>query len=381
MHIAVNAQLLNTEASYRSAGVSNYSRNLLTALAKEADGQRFTIFVNDPNFAPDSVEAVLSLRRSRWPVQQPLVRIAWEQMALPLALAGMNVDLMHGLVNVLPLASRVPGVVTVHDLSFVRMPEKLPPAKRFYLARLCAASVSKARQVIAVSRQTADDLVSCFGVDAGKIEVVYNGVAGDFHPGVAAETEAFRLAKGLPARFLFYLGTLEPRKNLLRLIDGYARWRENDPAGGGVALIVAGGKGWYYNEIFRLVRERGLESAVRFPGFIPGAELPHWYRAAEAFVYPSLFEGFGLPVAEAMACGTPVICSDAASLLEVAGDGALIFPAQETAGLVDALSRLFAGGSLRRELVQAGLARARRFTWEQTARETLALYKDIAQRH
>lgn len=372
MHIAINAQLLNTEESYRGAGVSNYSQNLLTALGREPGGHRFTGFVSDPHFHAKNV----TLRCSRGFVANPLVRIAWEQTALPLALKQLDADLVHGLVNVLPLATGVPGVVTVHDLSFVRMPEKLPSAKRFYLTRLCGASVAKAERVIAVSRQTADDLMDCFGVDAQKIEVVYNGVAENFSPGDAAETEQFRRSADLPARFLLYLGTLEPRKNLARLIDGYDRWRERDPAARDVALVLAGGKGWYYDEIFQRVRERGLEDAVHFPGFIPGPQLPHWYRAAEAFVYPSLFEGFGLPVAEAMACGTPVICSDAASLLEVAGDAALIFPAEDTDGLVDALHTLFAQPEVGADLAQRGLARSRRFTWKQTAQETLTVYAD-----
>ncbi|RLT35969.1 MAG: glycosyltransferase family 1 protein [Chloroflexi bacterium] len=370
MRIAINAQLLNREESYRGAGVSNYSQNLLTALGAEPGGHRFTAFVNDPTFDA----ANITLRRSGHFLAKPLARILWEQTALPLALKQMDADLVHGLVNVLPLATKLPGVVTVHDLSFVRMPEKLPPAKRFYLTRLCAASVAAARRVIAVSRQTADDLIGCFGVEARKIEVVYNGVAPHFRPGLAEEAEAFRRSAGLPERFLLYLGTLEPRKNLARLVDGYARWREIDPAARDVALVLAGGKGWYYDEIFQPVRERGLEAAVHFPGFIPSADLPYWYRAAAAFVYPSLFEGFGLPVAEAMACGTPVLCSDAASLLEVAGDAALIFPAEDTDGLVAALRTLFADDNLRQALAQRGLERSRRFTWERTARETVQVY-------
>jgi glycosyltransferase involved in cell wall biosynthesis len=370
MHIAINAQLLNTEESYRGAGVSNYSQNLLTALGRQSGDHRLSAFVCDPNYTAENV----GIRRSSPILAKPMARILWEQTVLPLVLQRIGADLIHGLVNVLPLASALPGVVTVHDLSFVRMPEKFPPAKRFYLTRLCAASVAKAHRVIAVSRQTADDLMACFGVEARKIEVVYNGVSANFRPGTAAEIDDFRSSNGLPARFLLYLGTLEPRKNLARLVDGYARWREVDPAAQGVALVLAGGKGWYYEEIFQRVRERGLEDVVYFPGFIPSPDLPHWYRAAEAFVYPSLFEGFGLPVAEAMACGTPVICSDAASLLEVAGDAALTFPALDTDALVAALRTLFAQPALAADLARRGLERSHRFTWERTARETMGVY-------
>lgn len=370
MHIAINAQLLNTEESYRGAGVSNYSQNLLAALGREPGSHQFSAFVSAPYYEA----ANLDIRRTSRFVAHPLARILWEQTVLPLAVQRMGADLVHGLVNVLPLASNLPGVVTVHDLSFVRMPEKLPPAKRFYLTRLCAASVAKAHRVIAVSRQTADDLMACFGVDARKIEVVYNGVGEHFGPGPAADTQDFRSANGLPARFLLYLGTLEPRKNLARLVDGYARWRAADPTVREVALVLAGGKGWYYEEIFQRVRQWGLEDVVHFPGFIPSADLPQWYRAAEAFVYPSLLEGFGLPVLEAMACGTPVICSDAASLLEVAGDAALIFPALEVEGLVGALRTLFAQPQLADDLIRRGLERSRRFSWGRAARETMSVY-------
>lgn len=370
MHIAINAQLLNTEESYRGAGVSNYSQNLLLALGRMAPPHQLSAFVNDPHFAAPH----LSLRSSAWPLRRPLARIAWEQSALPVALAQMGADLVHGLVNVLPLATNVPGVVTVHDLSFVRMPEKLPPAKRFYLTRLCRASVARARRVIAVSRQTADDLMACFGTPAGKIEVVYNGVGQDFQPGSQVETAKFRLSSGLERPFLLYLGTLEPRKNLVRLIDGYACWREQDPVGQGVDLVLAGAKGWYYDEIYQRVRGLGLERAVHFPGFIPARDLPRWYQSAQAFIYPSLFEGFGLPVLEAMACGVPVICSDAPSLLEVAGDAALVFPAQETDGLVNALMALFSDEKTRDELARRGWERARLFSWERAAQETLAVY-------
>ncbi len=370
MHIAINAQLLNTEESYRGAGVSNYSQNLLTALGAEPGDQRFSAFVADPIFSAPNV----TLHCSRGFVARPLARIVWEQTILPWALKRIGAELVHGLVNVLPLAAKLPSVVTVHDLSFVRMPEKLPPAKRLYLTRLCAASVSKADRVIAVSQQTANDLMTCFGVRARKIEVVYNGVAPHFLPGVSAETEAFRTSQGLPERFLLYLGTLEPRKNLARLIDGYALWREKNPALQDVELVLAGGKGWYYDEIFRRVQERKLEQVVHFPGFVPSPELPHWYRAAEAFVYPSLFEGFGLPVIEAMACGTPVICSDAASLLEIAGDAALTFPAEDTDALVRALETFFGQPELAEELTQRGLKRRHRFSWQETAQQTIEVY-------
>jgi len=378
MHIAINAQLLSDEATYRGAGVSNYSRHLLHQLGKLTVAQgttdQYTAFVNTTSFQADGVGLVTT----RLPLAQPLARIIWEQSILPLRLRQIQADLVHGLVNVLPLTTKVPGVVTVHDLSFVHMPEKLRAAKRFYLVHLCRASVAKAAHIIAVSQQTADDLIHYFGVKASQISVVPNGVASAFTPGDPTAVQNFRVAKGLPPRFLFYLGTLEPRKNLALLVKAFARWlAQASGEDRQVKLILAGAKGWFYTEIFRLVTALGLEQSVLFPGFIPETDLPDWYRAAEAFVYPSLFEGFGLPVLEAMACGTPVLCSHVASLLEVVGDSALTFAPDSEAELARALALLAGQAALRAELRQKGLARAQNFSWQRTAQATLAVYAGI----
>jgi glycosyltransferase involved in cell wall biosynthesis len=382
MQIGLNAQLLNSSDSYRSAGVSNYSLHLLRELGalatSGASSHNFTAWVNDRNVTIDGVDLV----RSDLPLQQPVARIIWEQTVLPRTLQERHIDLVHGLVNVLPLATQVPGVVTVHDLSFVRLPETLPRAKRAYLRRLCAASVARARRVIAVSRQTADDVLHAFGIDATRIVVIPNGVDASFSPGDAAENAEFRKDRGLPERFILYLGTLEPRKNLPLLLRAYAAWRAQTAMP--VPLYLAGGQGWFYDEIFQLAQELGIAAHVHFPGYIPQTELVDWYRAATIFVYPSRFEGFGLPVLEAMACGTPVLCSDAPSLLEAAGNAALIFPRNEDAGvpaLAALLEQALSNPALRQKLRLLGLEQARRFSWAQTAAATLTVYDEVGSRY
>ena len=374
MHVGINAQLLNTADSYRSAGVSNYSAQLLRhlgALARKESDLSLTAFVNVTDFEADGIQFDIS----SLPLHHPQARIAWEQAVLPRLLQQHECDLVHGLVNVLPLTTSVPGVVTVHDLSFVRFPETLPRFKRAYLTRLCRASVHRARRVIAVSQQTADDLLAHFDVDANKIDVIHNGVGDEFSLGSPEAVEAFRRAKGLPERFILFVGTLEPRKNLVKLVQAFARWKAqaaNDDLD--VTLVLAGGKGWYYDQIFQAVHELGLEQDVRFPGFVPTDELPNWYRAAEIFIYPSRFEGFGLPILEAMACGTPVICSDAASLVEVAGDAALIVPADSEIELSAKMARLIAAPDERSSMQASGLKQADRFAWTTCARETYDVY-------
>ncbi|MCX6049366.1 MAG: glycosyltransferase family 1 protein [Chloroflexi bacterium] len=379
MHIAINAQLLSDQASYRGAGVSNYSRHLLQHLGQSVGSggteHHFTAFINTPDFQADGITLALT----RPSLQQPLARIVWEQLVLPLKVHQLHADLVHGLVNVLPLTTAKPGVVTVHDLSFVRMPEKLRLAKRLYLARLCQASVTKAAHVIAVSQQTADDLMGYFDVAARKISVVHNGVTAAFTPGTPQQAAQFRTDRALPERFLLYVGTLEPRKNLTLLIKAFAQWRSQASAEDrSLKLILAGAKGWFYTEIFQWVKTLGLEQDVLFPGFIPDADLPAWYRAAEGFVYPSLLEGFGLPVLEAMACGTPVLCSQIPSLLEIIGDSALTFPAHDEAALAASLALLINQSALRVALRQKGLAQARNFSWQRTAQATIAVYNQIA---
>ncbi|MBW7881584.1 MAG: glycosyltransferase family 4 protein [Caldilineaceae bacterium] len=379
MHVAIDAQLLSEEASYRSAGVSNYSRQLLHALGELVQAgvtaHSFTAYVHTRRFQAPGI----ALARTRLPLERPELRILWEQCALPWHLRAGHADIVHGLVNVLPLATRAPGVVTVHDLSFMRTPGKLPPLKRAYLTLLCRLSVQRAAQIIAVSQQTAGDLAEWLGTAQGKLTVVYNGVAPEFSPPPPEAMERIRTQRALPQRFLLYVGTLEPRKNLEVLVRAYSSWRQQaGPTGHDVELVLAGARGWYYDEIFAAVRELGLEHNVHFPGFIPTHELPALYGAAEAFIYPSLFEGFGLPVLEAMACGAPVICSQAQSLLEVAGDAALTFPPHDVTALAHAIQLLLTQPRLRERLQKEGRDRAARFSWRRTAEATLAVYDQAA---
>jgi glycosyltransferase involved in cell wall biosynthesis len=172
------------------------------------------------------------------------------------------------------------------------------------------------------------------------------------------------------------VGTIEPRKNLSALLDAYALLRQHAVTDD-TKLVMVGKKGWLYEPFFQHLHELGLEDQVIFPGYVADEELPALYGAAEVFVFPSLFEGFGLPVLEAMACGAPVVCSNATSLPEVAGDAALMVSPQDTAGLATAIQRVLADAELRAKLASLGMAQARRFTWEETARQTLAVYQQV----
>ncbi|MBV7332574.1 glycosyltransferase family 4 protein [Chloroflexi bacterium TSY] len=372
--------------TYRSAGVSVYSQHLLEYLGqmvknRETDHQ-FAAFTHVRSFAEHGIDlGCVKNFATDFPLGIPIARIGWEQTILPLKLRQLEVELIHGLVNVLPLASHIPSVVTVHDLSFLWMPQVLPPLKRAYLTHFCRASIHKAHRVIAVSQQTAQDIVYAFGTPSNKISVVYNGVDERFQPVEHQTIEHFRQQKQLPDHYLLYVGTLEPRKNLTTLIQAFAQWRKlANPADRGVKLILAGAKGWYYDQIFSQVAELELQDAILFPGYVSSADLPNWYCGAEAFIYPSRLEGFGLPVLEAMACGTPVICSQIPSLCEVVGDAALTFPVDTTdsvSQLSSLLSLIVGQPTLRKTMKERGLTRARHFSWKRTAAETVAVYDSI----
>ena len=366
-HIAINAHLLSGRAWYRSAGVHQYIYHLLRHLGEADSRLHYTILLGEGELPAD---VTLTSLRSRWPTSRAAVRASWEQLVQPWALRRIGADLVHGPVFVAPLAAPCAVVVTIHDLSFIRFPEMFRPANRLYLTVLTRLSARRARRLIAVSAHAAAESVRLLGVPSERIDVVYHGVDPAFHPLPDGEAAVFRRRRGLPERFVLFVGTLEPRKNLVRLVEAFARVRD-----GRVGLALVGGKGWLYDELFARVEALGLIDEVIFPGYVMKDELPFWYNAATVLAYPSLYEGFGLPVLEAQACGTPVLTSNVSSLPEAAGDAALMVDPYEVEALAAGLERLLADEPLRRELRRHGAIHAGQFTWSRTAQETARVYK------
>ena len=363
------ATLLSTAASYRGAGIHIYSRQLLHHLAEQGRQIAFRAFVGDPAYQPP---VGLPTYRSARAGANPMSRIIWEQTALPILARRQHIALWHGMAYALPLGSSVPGVVTVHDLSFLRYPQAFNTSNRFYLTRIVALSCRRARRVIAVSQATAAEVHELLGISHSKIDVVYNGVDDEFRQIPHSEVQARREQAGWPQRFILSVGTLEPRKNYPALIRAYARYRQTSSRP--LPLLIGGGKGWRYDEIFALVNELQLEDSVRFLGYLPAEQLPWLYNAATLFVYPSLYEGFGLPVAEAMACGTPAITSTASSLPEIAGEAALTVAPDASDELAEAMRDVLSSEERMHTMQQAGLTQARRFQWQTTAAQTAAVY-------
>lgn len=367
LHIGLNAHLLSLAPTYRGAGIHWYIHNLLLNLALTAQENRYTVFLNDRRFPP---HPALILKTSRLPTAQPLVRIGWEQLVQPFVLWQEKIDLLHSLAFVTPLISPCPAVVTIYDLSFILFPRSFRYGRRLYLALFTRLSARKARRIITISESTKRDVVRWWDVPPEKIDVVYCGVDRAFHPLPEKEVAFFRQKRGLPERFILFVGTIEPRKNVARLIEAYSLLGDRH-----IKLVIGGARGWLYKEVFFRLEELGLTGDVLFPGYIPYEELPLWYNAAELFVYPSLYEGFGLPPLEAMACGTPVITSNVSSLPEVVGEAGLAVDPTDSKGLAEAIHQVLGDETLRQSMRERGLSRAGRFSWAQTARATVEVYQ------
>lgn len=371
MHIAINAHLLAHTTSFRRAGVSNYVEALLHHLGQIDHENRYTVYTTRGlNATALGLPPNFRVRPSLLPTINPRVRIPWEQLLAPLLLRFSRADVFHGVLNVAPLFCPTPSVVTIHDLAFLTFPQTFRRVNRAYLTWATRASARRAARILAVSEATRQEIVRLLGIPAGRVVVTYDACDARFQPPDPAELAAFRRRAGLPERFIMFVSTLEPRKNVPTLLDAYASIAQRTDA----PLIIGGGKGWLYDSIFERVRTLNLGERVRFAGFIDGADLPLWYAAATVFTLPSLYEGFGMPLLEAMACGTPVVTTSSSSLPEVVGDAGLIVPPTDAVALGEALLRVLDDAELRVELRTRGLRQARRFSWRETAERTLAAY-------
>lgn len=303
----------------------------------------------------------------------PIVRIFWEQTVQPVQLLRENIDLLHSLAFVQPVLMPCAGIITIYDLSFILFPDRFHPLRRLYLRWGTEYSARKAQRIIAISASTKRDVVKYLGVAKRKVDVVPCGVDEDFQPLENQEVlDDFRKERRLPEQIILFVGTIEPRKNLTVLLRGYALLRKKVQL---PPLVIAGPKGWHHQEVFSAAEELGLQEDVVFAGYIPQDELPLWYNVADLFVYPSLYEGFGLPPLEAMACGTPVIISNSSSLPEVVGGAGILVNPDSAEEMAEAMQRLLADNSLRAEMRQRGLKRARQFSWQKAAQDTVKVYE------
>jgi glycosyltransferase involved in cell wall biosynthesis len=398
MHIGINAQLLSISQNYRNGGISRYIRYLLTELAKRPGQHEYTIFVNGQEVIEHlrevSGRTVRGLSRESedyageaqityvpvsWPESKPISRVAWEQFKLPTLLRKKRLDVFHSPANVLPemLPDKCAGVVTLHDLAFLRYPQVLTRSKRLYHRTFTMRSLKHATMIIANSNSTKQDAIELASIPANRVQTVYPCIDERFSSVILDEDiQTFRKVHGLTNGYLLYLGTLEPRKNIRTLIEAYAQYRTT--YGRDEKLVLAGGKGWLYDSIFEKAQELGLESEVIFPGFVPDTEQSLWYHAASAFVYPSLYEGFGIPVAEALACGVPVVTSNVSSLPEAGTRLALTVDPYDKEALAGAFYKALTDEYLRERCRILATSVAKQFSAKTMVEQTIAVYEQAA---
>lgn len=379
MRIGINAHLLAFTENYRQAGLSRYIYELLLRLPGIEREDQFTAFVGNGPLPADFLEAKptnLHFAHSRLPTAKAPVRIAWEQTALSLASMRERLDLLHCPVNVRPLVSPCPTIITIHDLIFLRYPENFKPAKRRYLKAMTTWSARHATHIIAVSEATRRDTIDLLGVRPNNVTTVHNGVSEQFKRLPDETRLKFIRDKQLASRVILYIGTLEPRKNLVTLLRAFAAISE-EPACSDVTLVIGGSKGWYYQEIFSTAKHLGLTARgrVRFLGRVPDDELPMWYNIASIFAYPSLYEGFGLPALEAMACGAPVVVSNTSCFPEVVGNAGVLLDPRDVRSWAESIRQLLANPEAAAELGKKGLVQAANFSWERSARKTAEVYR------
>lgn len=372
LRIAVDA----TAVVEQPTGAANYTLNLIRALARIDPVNRYFVFVTPrnahllgvdaPNFTP-----LLARCRTR------PARLFWEQTRLPWLVRRLGIDVLHSPHYTMPVAKPCRSVVTFCDMTYQLMPELHRRWHRRFFPAMMRWSAHHADRLIAISESTRHDVIRLLGVAADRIVAIPLAGSPAFRVLPAAEVAAVCQRRGLvPGQYLCYVGVLEPRKNVPTLIDAYARIAGAFP---GVSLAIVGRNGWEYEDIFRRVTEHGLGDRVRFLGHVPQDDLVALYNGARAFVYPSRYEGFGLPILEAMQCGTPVVTTTASSMPEVAGEAALLVEPTDVAALADAIARLLSDDTVARDLSARGIARAATFSWERCAADTLGVYRALCE--
>lgn len=369
MHIAIDASRATVE---QRTGTEGYSYHIIRGLIELGSNHKFTLYFRHqpPNNLLPSDPCLIServIRRNRF----------WTHSGLGPAVRADRPDILFVPSHVIPWpgTGQIPSVVTIHDLGYLHYPDKHPLVQRMYLDWSTRHSARVARRIISVSNATAQDIRSLGSIPQDKVQVVYSGVARFLQPASDDQIESLRTRLGISGPYILHVGSLQPRKNLTRLIEAFARIAESTQ---NVSLVLAGREAWGFRRFSERAIELGIEDRVIFPGYIADADLPALYSGASLYAFPSLYEGFGFPALEAMACGTAVVCSNSSSLPELVGDAALTIAPTDVDDLANAIQRVLDDSALASDLIRRGRERVREFTWEACVRNTLAVLEEAA---
>lgn len=358
---------------FTTAGIARYTRDLATAVLKRHEdcvllGPKDPASIQPPVDAPGDAWRVI-----RFPLRNRALETVWQEVLLPRAARRLGLDLIHHPRFDVPYRRAVPSVVTVHDIAFQLRDDILPPERRAEFVAATVRGTRRADAVITVSEQTRSDLLDWLDLDPARVHAVHNGVSAAYSVGDREQArDRVRDALDLAGPYFLFLGTIEPRKNLVNLIEAYGRLPAGSPT-----LVLGGARGWMSDPIYDAAQASPATARIRFLDFVPEAILADLYRAAEAFVLPSHYEGFGIPALEAMACGTPVVVSDVSSLPEVCGECAVYVQPDDPDSIADGLTRAVEDAETAARLRRDGSERAAAFTWDETARRTLDVYASV----
>jgi glycosyltransferase involved in cell wall biosynthesis len=381
-----------TTGVWHGAGVARYTRSLVRALLRMDRTNTYMLFYGGAGLPRDTPEYAFltdllahhrNARAHELPMSARMLGILWNRLRMPVAADRMigGVDVLHAPDFIAPPVRGARSVITIHDLSFLVLPDVIDPGNRAYLQRHVPRAARQATRVVAVSETTRRDVIEWLQIPPERVVTVHNGVDAQFHSfaygDLQAEAPAARRRLGLPPRYLLHVGTIEPRKNLVRLIHAYARLVQHG-RDAGHDLVLAGRPGWMYDSVYQAAATSGMAGRIHFLDYVPEEDLALLYNMATAFVYPSLYEGFGLPVLEAMACGTPVISSRAPALAEIGGQAVMLVDPEAEEAITAALDLLLESAEVRRNLHAAGLQRAALYPWSAAANQMLGLYESLA---
>lgn len=353
------------------SGIGRYTHNLVDGLMRIDKDNEYILFLNEGDIDNYTITNENFIKK---PLSSKVFSLEGHYQ-LTSSLWRERLDLFHSLHFPVPLLWRHNLVTTIHDLIPLIYPESLPSRmSRIYCYVMMRAAARKSRRVIANSYYTRRDIVRYLKIPESKVKVIYEGVNENYHP-VKNESRLRKVKERYKTseKFIFYIGQWKPYKNILRLMRAFHRLKMK--TGIPHKLLIGGRKDPNYGEIPALARNLGLEKDIIFTGYIPEEDLPVLYSAAKLFIFPSLYEGFGLPVLEAMACGIPVVSSNTSSLPEIAGDAAILVNPYSIEEIAQAMQEGLRDEKLRKKLIQKGLARTRLFVWEKTSRETLQVYE------
>jgi glycosyltransferase involved in cell wall biosynthesis len=368
-----------TAALKQSGGIGRYARGLITTLAELDSKNHYTLLATTdaPLEGFKFFQSLPNFSHKIYPLPERWLTIGWHRFYLPIPVEWFTgaLDLFHSPNFILPPVHRAKTLLTVHDLSFIRHPQGAVDSLRKWLNRVVPRSLARADHILADSQSTKNDLVEIFNIDPENITVVGAGVEERFQPITdPLKLEAVRRRYHLPPeKFILGLGTLEPRKNFTGLIEAYAQ----SPVRETHHLVIGGGKGWLYDDIFTTAETSPVADRIHLIGFVADDDLPTLYSLADVFAFPSHYEGFGIPVIEAMACGTPVVCANNSCLPEVAGQSALQITATDTSALSEALYCMVVDSSLREQAIKEGFIQAQKFTWPAAAKRLLNVYQRL----